>query len=332
MPTPPPFNPMPQAPPAPPQFGQQPPQFGQNQFGQQPPQFGQNQFGQQPQQFGIQNQFGGPAVPFYGVRATTSGYWKFRLIFGLVLALIIGGATWYEVNKTTDAVNRATHFTVPSFPDITFPSTPDVTFPSDISAPEISVPNLGTIPVVVPVDVPVNSAPGSTFGPASTLAPATTIAAPPATALPGGAASFFEGTAAHSVADQFEAALPGDPTGFVQVLIYPDYVVAEAQDPANPAAATGGLWRDGQISPADVTTDGGDLTSQVFHEGDLNWDVIAGLAAQAPGLLNVPGNAVTHIIVYKSPFVDGNPLTINVYVDGAGYVTADGSGVVLSTH
>ena len=279
-------------------------------------------------------QFGG--VPFVGPRS--SGLRGFRIGMSLFITIVTLGIVGFAIWKTNDTVKKATApFNQPvHIPPFTVP---------DISIPAFTIPNV-TVPVSVPVipgvSVPTATVPAdsvvvapTTIDPAATTVPAVTVPPTPTTLIPGGASSFFEGNAARTVMDQFEANFAGSPTHYDEVDLFPDHAIAFAQDPANPGQLTGAEWSNGQLSPGTVTTDPRDFTAELFTKADVNWDAVAGLVPTAPTLLGITDGKVSHIIVQRTPFDPANPLSFAVYVEGAsanGYVLAGADGTVLSTH
>jgi hypothetical protein len=314
MPTPPPTQWMPTAPPPPPGQPAQP----------------QNQY-QQPQQQQQQPMGGytvGPGAPGWGQMGgripmrTLSGVWIARTIVGLIIACVGLFIGWRAYNRANDAVDRATRTT---FPAVVIPTFPTITVPH-ITIPTVTIPGQ-----VLPVDTtPTGTGPLST-GPVATTAPVEAPPATVATGIPGGAVALWDTAATGPLMGQFEQSMAGDPTEFTMVVLYPDYAVASAQDPANPTKTVGSVWRAGAFTGFPGTPSN-DIASDAFTTADVNWDAIGGLVAQAPALLNVPGNAVTHVIVQRWVFDPTLPLRVLVYVDGAGYVEASADGQVVATH
>jgi len=146
--------------------------------------------------------------------------------------------------------------------------------------------------------------------------------------IPGGAADLFDPAASADVLDQIDTALPGNPTTFNQLTIYPEYAIGSALVGND---VDGRLWRRGKLTdwpglPA-VAQPGG------FTLDDVSTDAIAKAVDAAPLALNDPAADPSYVIVERSSFDDARPLVIMVYVNGGShYVEADANGTVLATH
>jgi hypothetical protein len=165
-----------------------------------------------------------------------------------------------------------------------------------------------SIPVIVPPSVP-------------------QVTVPPAVSL------FAEGGAPAVVAS-FEAAISGEPTRFMQVLLYPDYAFASAQDANIPAHVDEYPWRDGVIGPSSPVSliGGGDLESALWNATDVDWTFIARAVAEAPAQTTVEAGAVSHIIVDRSVFTPDFAVVVRVYVTGprsSAYVEYTPAGALI---
>ncbi len=133
---------------------------------------------------------------------------------------------------------------------------------------------------------------------------------------------------APDVLDQIDTALPGNPTTFNQLTIYPEYAIGSALVGND---VDGRLWRRGKLTdwpglPAVAQPDG-------FTLDDVSTDAIAKAVDAAPLALNDPAADPSYVIVERSSFDDARPLVIMVYVNGGShYVEADANGTVLATH
>jgi hypothetical protein len=142
--------------------------------------------------------------------------------------------------------------------------------------------------------------------------PDASVPAPPPQVL-----SFAEGGAPTVIA-AFEGAISGEPTRFVQVLLYPDYAFASAQDANIPTHVDEYPWRDGVVgasSPVQLFGDD-DLEATLWNASDVDWTFIARAVAEAPGLTTVEQGAVSHIIVDRSVFTPDFAVVVRVYVTG----------------
>jgi hypothetical protein len=144
--------------------------------------------------------------------------------------------------------------------------------------------------------------------------------------------NLFTGTQAADVVAQFAAARGASPLRILSMGIYPDFAVAEVQDPNIPANVDEYKWRGAVESPTPVRLSGlEDVDTSLFSDTDVNWAVIPGLVEVALAQIPIEGAEVTHIIVTRNiPFSDD--VRIRVYVNGtrsSGSVSADVQGNVI---
>jgi hypothetical protein len=166
-----------------------------------------------------------------------------------------------------------------------------------------------SIPVVIP-DLPGASVPDQ---PTQTV-PTQTVPTPTVPAP----VSLFTDDAAPAVVAAFDAGLSGEPTRFMQVLLYPDYAFATVQDATIPTHVDEFPWRDGAIGesrPITLVGDG-DLEASLWNAADVDWTFIARAVAEAPALTTVEEGAVSHIIIERSVFTADFALVVHVYVTG----------------
>jgi hypothetical protein len=130
--------------------------------------------------------------------------------------------------------------------------------------------------------------------------------------------SVFADGGATTVIGSFEAAISGEPTRFMQVLLYPQYAFASAQDANVPTHVDEYPWRDGVVGASrPVTLFGdGDLEATLWNAADVDWTFIPRAVAEAPGLTTVEQGVVSHIIVDRSVFTPDFALVVRVYVTG----------------
>lgn len=87
----------------------------------------------------------------------------------------------------------------------------------------------------------------------------------------------------------------------------------------------------GAAAPVTLTGDG-DLEANLFSLADIDVTQIPRMVAEAPGLTAVEEPQVTHIIIERSVFHEGFPVTFKVYVNGprgGGYVEYDHAGTLI---
>jgi hypothetical protein len=169
-----------------------------------------------------------------------------------------------------------------------------------------------TIPDVAPVvpAVTLPTQPGASSDPAAQ--PAVTTPGAPATISP------FADGGAPALIGAFDAAISGEPSRFLQVIMYPDYAFAQAQDAAAPDHVDEYPWRDGVVgasSPVQLVGEG-DLEANLWSATDVDWTFIARAVAEAPALTTVEQGTVSHIIVERSVFTPDFALVVHVYVTG----------------
>lgn len=272
------------------------------------------------------------------------------VVFAIVLIMlaISAGVGWFIYKKASDTIDDAvgrsndqpfSTFQVPTIPSFTVPT--------------FTVPTIAEIvpPVTaVPATIGPNTADPSTVPVATVALDTTTLPTPPPTVpptppstppptptfLPNGVTSVYGDGAARVVSDQLDLGMAGEPTQFTEIILFADNALATAQDPANPSQIIAAQWIDGQVQPAQVTSTGGsgDLSSELFTGGDVNWEAIAGLVAYAPAVLNLPDGQVTSVSVDRVGTGNPPPVIIDVYVEGPsgkGYVEASASGEILSS-
>ena len=272
-----------------------------------------------------QIQLYGAAIP---VKALTR-MWILRSVIAAIVAVAGLGFGLYVYRDSQKKVDEILT-TVPTF---TFPEVvvPTFTVPkigvAPISVPNLTVPDITIPDISIPsVAIPPVTAPGAPVPEATATAPAP----PPAGLDP--SASLYDPAALPQLVDLFEQLIPGEPTQFTQIVLYPTYAIASAQDPADPASTVGVLWRAGATTPMPGFPVQ-DIETHRFTAADVNWPAVAGLVAQAPQLMNVPTGTVSHVIVLRSDFDPTLPIRVLVYVDEAGgYVEADANGAVVATH
>lgn len=164
--------------------------------------------------------------------------------------------------------------------------------------------------------------------------PTVAVTVAPAATSPAAASLFGEG-GAPALITAFEAAISGEPSRFMQIILYPDYAFASAQDANTPAHVDEYPWRDGVVGASSPVTlvGAGDLEASLFSAADVDWAFIAGAVAEAPTMVAVEEGAVTHIIVDRSVFTDDFSVVVRVYVTGprgGGYVEYTPAGEFIS--
>jgi len=62
---------------------------------------------------------------------------------------------------------------------------------------------------------------------------------------------------------------------------------------------------------------GGDIEPALFGSTELDWTILPALVAAAPGETTVEDPTISHVIVERSPTLEGNPVFFRVFVSGA---------------
>lgn len=231
--------------------------------------------------------------------------WLIIAIIGGVVGIGIGIWAFMTARDATDQADRIFDQAEETL------DTLDDTLNS-VTIPEISVPDVTVPSITVPVSLPI--APTETTLP---LDPTQTTVAPVTPTVP--TVNAFTDGGAPAVMAAFEGAIAGEPARLMQVILYPDYAFATAQDGNNLAHVDEYPFRDGVVgasSPVELVGSG-DLESNLFNLTDVDWTFIARAVAEAPGLVpQVEEGAVSHIIVERSPFTADFAVEVHVYVSG----------------
>jgi hypothetical protein len=238
----------------------------------------------------------------------------FLLVAGPVVGLGIGAWAFLKGRDTADKADQAIEDA-------------QQTVDSLLQQAQQAIDNISVPVVVVPDTVPGLSLPTATVPPVT--APAET--APPVTAPP--VVSLFAEGGAPGVIAAFEDAISGEPSRFMQIILYPDYAFATAQDANIPDHVDEYPWRDGVVgpsSPVQLVGDG-ELEANLWSATDVEWTFLARAVAEAPGLTTVEEGTVSHIIIERSVFTPDFAVVVRVYVTGprgSAYVEYTPAGVM----
>lgn len=119
-----------------------------------------------------------------------------------------------------------------------------------------------------------------------------------------------------ATAAALDAGIPGDPTNFIEIILYPGYAFGTAQDPVQPDHIDRYQWQDGALGTPAPQTNDPDAASKVFTIDAVQWDAIAALAADAPRLANVEEGEVTHIAITRDVFTEVHDVVVRIYMSG----------------
>jgi hypothetical protein len=152
--------------------------------------------------------------------------------------------------------------------------------------------------------------------------------------LPDSDVSMILGGGPAATAAALDAGIPGDPTNFTEIILYPDYAFGTAQDPTKPDHLDRYQWQSGAVGAPTPQTNDPDAPSKVFTIAAVNWDAIAVLAADAPRVAAVEEGAVTHIIVNRDVFTEVHDVVVRIYVSGprgSAFIEATADGTFIRT-
>ena len=153
--------------------------------------------------------------------------------------------------------------------------------------------------------------------------------------LTGNEQTIFEGGAPGAVAAAFDSAIPGEPTMFQEVLLYPDYAFATAQNNTLPDHFDEYGWRNGTIGSPSPQQNDAEATDTVFSIDQVNWAGLSALVAGAVDVSKVEQGEVSHVSVSRDTFATAGAIAIRVYVTGprsSAYIEADANGTVIAIH
>ncbi len=153
--------------------------------------------------------------------------------------------------------------------------------------------------------------------------------------LTGNEQTLFQGGAPGAVAAAFDTAIPGEPTMFLEMLLYPDYAFATAQNSTLPDHFDEYIWRTARIGSPSPKQNDAEAANSVFSIDQVNWAGLSALVAGAVDVAKVEQGTVTHLSVGRDTFSPGGAIVIRVYVDGprsSAYVEADANGTVIAVH
>ena len=151
--------------------------------------------------------------------------------------------------------------------------------------------------------------------------------------LSGGELTLFEGGAPSAVAAAFDTHIAGEPTMFQQVLLYPDYAFATAQDSTQPDHFDEYIWRTANIGSPSPQQNDAEAANFVFSIDQVNWAGLSALASNAVTLTEVEEGKVTHVSIDRNTFGTNTGITIRIYVSGprsSAFIEADANGTVTN--
>lgn len=150
--------------------------------------------------------------------------------------------------------------------------------------------------------------------------------------LTGNEQTMFEGAAPGAVAAAFDTGIPGEPTMFRDMLLYPDYAFATAQNSTLPDHFDEYGWRTGALGSPSPEQNDAEAANAVFSIDQVNWAGLSALVTSAVDLTAVEQGVVTHVSVSRDTFGANLPIVIRVYVSGPrsnAFIEADANGTVI---
>lgn len=149
--------------------------------------------------------------------------------------------------------------------------------------------------------------------------------------------NLFTGTAARDVVAKFSQKLGGKPVRARELVLYPEYAILEAQDPANPKHVDRYMYRNGQVGdpePVSVQSIRGKLEDNLVSLDEVALDKLPALIANTLQQLAYEKAKVTHVIVERNlPF--SKHVVMRVYASGpreSGRIDYTGTGQVLRVY
>jgi len=151
--------------------------------------------------------------------------------------------------------------------------------------------------------------------------------------LTGNEQTIFQGGAPGAVAAAFDTAIAGEPTMFLEMLLYPDYAFATAQNSTLPDHFDRFGWRSGTVGSPSPEQNDAESATAVFSIDQVNWAGLTALVADAVNLTKVEQGAVTHVSVGRNTFSAELAIVVRVYVSGprsSAFIEADANGTVIN--
>lgn len=146
-----------------------------------------------------------------------------------------------------------------------------------------------------------------------------------------GVSQLLDGGPAATVA-ALDAGIPGNPTNFIEIILYPEYAFGTAQDPVRPERIDRYQWQADTLGAPSPQTNDPDAASKVFTIDAVDWAAIAALAADAPRLAAVEEGEVTHISITRDIFTDAHDVVVRIYMSGPrgnAFIEATPDGTII---
>ena len=144
--------------------------------------------------------------------------------------------------------------------------------------------------------------------------------------------SLLLGGGPSATAAALDAGIIGDPTNFLEIILYPGYAFATAQDPTRPERIDRYQWQDGALGAPTPQTNDPEAAGKVFTIDAVDWAAIAALAAEAPRLASVEEGELTHISINRDIFTEANDVVVRIYISGPrsnAFIEATPDGAII---
>jgi hypothetical protein len=140
------------------------------------------------------------------------------------------------------------------------------------------------------------------------------------------------GEAPAAVAAALDNAIAGQPTGFLEISLYPDYAIATAQNPSLPDHFDRYTWRAANVDAGTPMPNDAAAATMAFSIEQMDWAALARVAADAVSISKVEQGEISHITVARDIFGDAPDLVARIYVSGprsSAFVQIAADGTVI---
>jgi hypothetical protein len=116
-----------------------------------------------------------------------------------------------------------------------------------------------------------------------------------------------------------------------QAVLYPQYLIVQAREPAQPENVDRFVFRAGEVDgPSPMLIAGtGNLDAKTFTRDQVAFEAVGRLVRDAPTRIGIDGARTTHVIVERDTVFAGGEVVVRVYAGNArrsGYVEYDANG------
>lgn len=143
----------------------------------------------------------------------------------------------------------------------------------------------------------------------------------------------WEGAAPGALAAVLDNGLAGQPTGFLEISLYPDYAIASAQNPTLPDHFDRFTWRTGSLDAGTPLPNDAEGATLAFTIDQMNWTALAAVAANAVATSGVEQGTISHIIVQRNIFGPTPDVIARIYINGprsSAFIEVAADGTVIA--